>query len=451
MTDGAAFVDAASADRLLAALTAYDALLLAVSGGSDSMALLHLVAGWAARRAGSPHISVATVDHRLRAGSAEEARLVCQVARGLGFAHATLGWNDVKPAAGIQMAARRARYELLARHARTLGARVAVVTAHTANDQAETLLMRLARGSGLDGLAAMRERRPLTPDGAVDIARPLLGVTREALRATLLVLGAAFVDDPSNVDRRFERIRLRDHEATLASLGLDALPIALSARRLARASAALAELADRAWSAAANVHGGLYLTLERARFAAEPCEIRLRLLERALLAFGGGAQPARLSEIETMLSSIDRSTRLGRTLGGCVVSAAATVIRIHREPGRAPIPVLSLRPGQSAVWDRRFRVTVATEASENPDLSIEIRPLGRHGSAVLARQGRDRPCPAQALETLPSFWHCDQLLAVPQLGMHGPGLAPTPAGHVVCKSEFVGHVVKLGHEPGLGD
>ncbi len=168
-------------ERLLAPLTPFGLVVLAVSGGADSTALLHLAARWKKLSGdGTPQIAVATVDHGLRPELASEARWVAARAEALGFAHAVLVWPGEKPATAVQEAAREARYRLLAEHARALagGRPAAVATAHTEDDQAETFLMRLARASGLDGLAAMPPRRPLARDGDVAIVRPVLAVSK---------------------------------------------------------------------------------------------------------------------------------------------------------------------------------------------------------------------------------------------------------------------------------
>jgi tRNA(Ile)-lysidine synthase len=227
----AAPVDAGERDRALAGLSDFDAVVLAVSGGPDSMALLHLVAGWKTEnRFDRPVVHVATVDHRLRPQSAGEARAVAEASVALGFTHTTLTWSDGRSdASGLQEAARNARYRLLTEYASRLGAvRVAVVTAHTADDQAETLLMRLARGSGLDGMAAMAAQRSL--DGAADVmlVRPLLGFGKDRLMATLAAAGRTWIDDPSNENTRFERVRLRAAGKVLAGLGFDNGRLALS-------------------------------------------------------------------------------------------------------------------------------------------------------------------------------------------------------------------------------
>ena len=175
---------------LFSPLASFPVAILAVSGGADSVALMRLAARWQKRHAPHVILQVATVDHGLRANARKEADWVAQQAAALGFEHATLTWRGDKPATGIQDAARQARYRLLAEHARAAAASgpVAVVTAHTEDDQAETLLMRLARGSGLDGLTAMAEQRVIEADCV--LLRPLLGVSGARLRATLEAEGS---------------------------------------------------------------------------------------------------------------------------------------------------------------------------------------------------------------------------------------------------------------------
>ena len=189
----------AAADALLAPLGSFRAIVLAVSGGADSTALMHLAARWVLRSPSAPKLHVASVDHGLRPEAATEAEQVVAQAKALGLGARTLRWEGQKPAAGIQDAARRARYALLLELAIEVARDVlgdlpstAIVTAHTADDQAETVLMRLARGSGVDGLAAMpvvtRVERMSLADGGMEgvaLLRPLLAVPRARLVATL--------------------------------------------------------------------------------------------------------------------------------------------------------------------------------------------------------------------------------------------------------------------------
>lgn len=422
-------------------LARYRRVVLAVSGGSDSMALMVLVARWMAsgRVPEETSIEVATVDHGLRPKSAREADWVAERARALGLRHTTLVWSGEKPKSGVQEEARAARYALLTAHAQAGRQPAAVVTAHTADDQAETLIMRLGRGSGLDGLAAMAPERPLMPCASVMLVRPLLGLSKGALRALLSRAGGTWIEDPSNECADFERVRLREAEAHAAALGLSNTKLALSARRLHRAREALDALTQDALSRIVDVHDGIYASLDRKAWAAQPADIRVRMLVRMIDAFGGMARPAQLSQVEALEAVLVDGRPLAQTLGGCMISQGWTTLRLYREPGRQEIGDVSMEPGREIVWDRRFRVSyrtgenggdgegeagsesVAVEPPE-PGEPVLVRPLGLAAYATL-RDGlaaSDRP-PARAAATLPSIWSGGKLIAVPSL----PG---APAG-----------------------
>ncbi|MGZ5850886.1 MAG: tRNA lysidine(34) synthetase TilS, partial [Methyloceanibacter sp.] len=212
-------------------LARYSKLAIAVSGGPDSLALMHLAAEWRAAREAGPELHVLTVDHGLRAGSRDEALMVGRLARALGLPHDILTWEGHGEGRNaLQARARAARYDLMAAycHAHDIPA---LLTAHTLDDQAETFLMRLKRGSGLDGLAAI----PLTGGWAgIALERPLLDVPKQRLIATLEARGIGFASDPSNSDLRFERAQVRGSASALAALGLTPEALALSARRLRR-------------------------------------------------------------------------------------------------------------------------------------------------------------------------------------------------------------------------
>ncbi len=281
---------------LFAPLASFPIAILAVSGGADSVALMHLASRWAQQHSRRTKLLVATVDHALRGGSRAEADWVGSQARALGLDHETLTWVGDKPSSGIQDAAREARYRLLAARARSFDppGRVAIVTAHTEDDQAETLLMRLARGSGLDGLTAMSDGRAL--DDQCVLLRPLLGVSGARLRATLRAAKLEWLEDPSNDADRFERVRLRKARAALAGVGLTNDKIALSARRLGRAQAAL-DAGVRALQEATRLdqHGGAFASFDHAGWLAAPEELRLRLLAAShrVLRRSGRAAAAR--------------------------------------------------------------------------------------------------------------------------------------------------------------
>ena len=233
------------ANALFSGLENLRGLLLAVSGGSDSTALLVLASRWAKGlkkrlKHSPPKLAAITIDHGLRPESRREAAAVKRLARRLGLPHRTLHWRGPKPKTGLQEAARNARYQLLAKEAVRTGVEH-IVTAHTLDDQAETVLFRLARGSGLTGLAGMAHAAtiPAGRDTAIFLVRPLLRVPKARLVATLRAAGIAHSEDPSNLDPRFTRTRLRALLPDLAREGLDARGLARLALRMRRAEATI--------------------------------------------------------------------------------------------------------------------------------------------------------------------------------------------------------------------
>jgi len=272
----------------------------------------------------------------LRAESAREARAVEQLAGRLGVRHRTLRWTGAKPATGLQEAARAMRYRLLAAAARRAGASH-ILTAHTLDDQAETVLIRMARGSGLTGLCAMMRQTSL--DGVI-LLRPLLNVPKTRLIATLDAKGLTFADDPSNCDPRFARTRLRSLMPGLAGEGLDARRLALLARRLRRAEetievaveAAAQAISEGAWSK----RGPLVLDAEK--FHRLPGEVALRLLGRAIARYGDEG-PVELAKLESLcealaIAMITKILRLRRTLAGALITLKDGRLLIERAPPR---------------------------------------------------------------------------------------------------------------------
>jgi tRNA(Ile)-lysidine synthase len=344
----AAPVSSAEAKSLFADLVHAPALVLAVSGGPDSTALLVLAARWRAALKKGPQLLAVTIDHGLRAESAREAATVKRLARRLDVAHRTLHWTGTKPKTGLPEAARAARYLLLAAAARAAGA-AHVLTAHTLDDQAETVLIRMARGSGPSGLCAMARETVLSflplPAGGereIRLVRPLLDLPKGRLIATLEANGIAFADDPSNRDSRFTRARLRGSMPVLASEGLDAARIALLARRLRRAEetieiavdAAAAALGDGAWTGVGET------LLDAEKFCQLPAEVALRLLGRAITQKGTEG-PVQLGKLETLYESFmtaqksSANMRWRRTLAGALVTVAGGRLTIEEAPARS--------------------------------------------------------------------------------------------------------------------
>ncbi len=419
---------AASFDRIFAA---HDRVAVAVSGGTDSVALMHLVAACTSKVI--DRVTILTVDHRLRSESAEEASRVGDMARAAGFSrHRILTWEGPHPATGIQAAARDARYRLLGAYCRENGIG-ALLTAHTRDDQAETVLMRLARGTGVDGLGAMASVRWL--DDGIAHHRPLLEVSRADLRSYLQSIGAHWIEDPSNDNPAFERIRWRQARAALDDLGLTDGALALTANRAARAAAAL----DWATANAVHAAGSRYAwsplgfaVVSRGWLTTLPSEIRIRVLGTLIEALGGQGSPTPLAALENAvegLCNLQSPMRRGFTLHGAMVRASGDKITVLREPigGRrgTPIPqsiaALPITRGQSVRWDRRFDVHLG-EAPEG----ATIRPLGPDGLAALRAAMTPLPpaVPSRVLWALPCLDFPTLGRAVPHLGIWPGGFDP---------------------------
>ncbi|MGL4445518.1 MAG: tRNA lysidine(34) synthetase TilS [Alsobacter sp.] len=303
-------------------------VLLAVSGGPDSMALMGLVARWCNTTPGAPDVIVATVNHGLRPEAADECRLVVAEAQRLCLQAVTLVCSTLLPGAGLPEAARAARYEALEDAALRHDAG-AIVTAHHADDQAETVLSRLLHGSGPAGLAGMREVRALEQGSR--LIRPCLGWPKARLVATAQALGLPCVSDPSNVDPKFERARLRSGMARFEALGLTRARLALLAARAARADDALAALAASAGDRHRRRSGQGF---EPGLFG-ETEEVVIRVIQAAL----GGATRTRLERLERLVGELRAAFAEGRALrrsaaGHVVELDRSGVLRFRREPER---------------------------------------------------------------------------------------------------------------------
>ena len=386
-------------------------IAVAVSGGSDSMALLRLLSRWSLDR--KIKLAAVSVDHGLRRAAAAECEMAGRLARSLGHAHTTLHWT---PAAGgnLQNEARRARYRLIADWAKKDGCG-AVALGHTMDDQAETVVLNLARGSGVDGLSAM-------PAGIVRNGirwlRPLLDIRRAALREFLRGAGISWAEDPSNDDLRFDRVRARRLIAELAPLGLSVERLAATADRMQAAREVLAQTAERA---AQNC--GHLTELGEVGFGAGfwslPKELRLRLAADALRTVNGNEYRPRL---KPLISALDRCRDAAATLAGCIMREAdGFSLLIMREPAACGPPVPA-----SGSWDNRWRL-----AGQPAPPGATIAALGETGLAKLPESAAVRVSRERLLAS-PSLWEKNRLLAAPFAGF-GAGwsfrLAPSgPVG-----------------------
>jgi len=320
------------------------ALLLAVSGGPDSTALMILASRWVKGLKKKPKLVAVTVDHGLRKEAKAEAAAVGKLAAKLRVTHRILRWSGKKPATGIQQGARQARYRLLVDAAKQAGA-THILTAHTLDDQAETVVIRMARGSGLTGLGAMARRSRL--EGLV-LVRPLLEIPKVRLIATVRAAKLSFVEDPSNSDPKFTRARLRRLMPELAREGLDARRLAILARRLRRADTAIEMETTRA---GVELTGRVALgtvAIDAQKFAKLPAEIALRLLGRAISGLGDEG-PVELGKLEALFAAASPAlqdngkTRFRRSLAGALVTIDKGQLTVEKAPARRSPEALTTR------------------------------------------------------------------------------------------------------------
>jgi tRNA(Ile)-lysidine synthase len=374
------------------------------------MATLCLICDWCKAR-GQALPAAVTVDHRLREGSAREANQVAVWAGKLGARHTTLTWEGKKPAANVHGQARDARYRLIGAWAR--GERIkTVVTGHTLDDQGETFLLRLARGSGLEGLGGMAPLAPFPVRGFDDlmIARPMLGFSHARLVATLEARGQEWIEDPSNAAARFDRSRLRARKRELEELGLTSERLAQTTVHLRRAMEAI----DRAVAGlltSVEVSAWGYALLPADRFGAAPREVALRALARLLTAMGGEDYPPRFDALENALAWIIEGGKAGRTLGGCRLSARDDgTILIAREDTAITRDAIELSAGQMKIWDGRFRITLTRGGP------FEIKALGAKGLALAGPAVELPPVqPRLIARTSPALWTGGRLVSAPLL------------------------------------
>ena len=394
--------------RLFAPLARAGKIALAVSGGSDSLALLDAIDRWR-RRGRRPEVVVLTVDHRLRKGSGREAAMVAKIARSRKLPARILVRAGAAPRSDVEAAARVARYRLLLAACREEGASHLVV-AHHRDDVAETFLLRLKRGAGVFGLAAMR---PAIAAGGITLVRPLLAVPRSRLRATALAAHWMPVDDPMNSDPRLARAAVR---RLLARGTLDPALLAATAGKFAELADSIDASVTALIADAVTVDAFAVAWLDPERFAAAPEQVRARLLVRMLIAVGGDDYPpryARLDALHGAIAASDSARPLKRTLGGVVIERKGARVAFYREAGRDGLPTMRVQPGFDGVWDHRFRVTVGTTAP----LRLTLASVGEAGR----REVRERLGPAAAglppaaVAVLPVVRQGRKIVAIPRV------------------------------------
>lgn len=385
-----------------------------MSGGSDSVALLYLLKEAFAET--SVDLFVATVNHGLREEAETEARHVADIARDLGLPHTILVWEDGPVAGNLQDQARDARYRLLADWANTNHI-AAVALGHTADDQAETVLMRMRRASGVTGLAAMNPRRM---QSGVAFVRPLLKLRRECLRSYLAQKGVEWVDDPSNSDPRFERVRTREALKHLEPLGLSVEALCAVADNMAKARDALDWYSFTAAREVVSVtkYG---VQFDQRGFRILPEEIAYRILRHALTWTSNLDYPPRRAAMSAALRSVRHGSSF--TVAGCQILTRAGRTWVIRELNA--LRDKSARPGET--WDRQWRLW-GQDAS-----GLEVRALGHKGLSQFA-EWRALNLPRTVLAVTPALWEGERIISAPLAGLD----AGWTVNHLKNPEEFYG-------------
>lgn len=385
MSDDTVETPAAAAARFLHSLFKPSHILVALSGGGDSVGLLVALAE-AIRAGGHAHgLSAATVDHGLRPESADEVRDVAALCGRFGIPHQSRRWDGEKPKTGLMAAAREARYELLAEMAEAAGADI-IVTAHTLDDQQETLAMRGARMAADTLGFAKGIADAVLFDRRIWVVRPFLSCGREGIREFLIERGVRWIDDPSNEDMHYERVRvravLRDSDAA-ELLGIDS-----------RAAMDLSRQAAEWLDSHVRIHAGLLCEIARGALVANPRVIFYGLSHLTAVMGGQPFGPNR----DTLVRIIDFLAKgeLGRrTAGGVVFDLRRNALYLMRESRN--ITPLRLTPGARGIWDGRFDVVnrgsaVVRIAAEAAPASFSLPASVPNGVAQRVRMAAPDIC-----------------------------------------------------------
>lgn len=337
---------------LFAPVESQSAIGLAVSGGADSLALMLLVHQWKQLSSHGPKIFVYALDHGLRPEASEEVASVVTTASELGFTARGLVWEGEKPDTGVQAAARQARYRIIGNAMDHDGALV-LLTGHHLHDQAETILMRLAHGSGLAGLAGMKRQARVE---GINLFRPLLELSPCLLVQIVKSAGLTPIIDPSNTQEKYERVRWRKAMPELSQLGLSASTLSRFAARMARADKALNQIAQSNFSehVSRDRFGGLII--ESVFLLEMGEEMGVRILAMMVDMASGQRGRGELAQLENLFFALGSGQFEGQTIAGCAVRKQGDTILVFRESARADPTILCVSPGQKATWDQRFVV-----------------------------------------------------------------------------------------------
>lgn len=383
----------------------------AVSGGCDSMALLLLAKKWMEARGGK--VVALTVDHGLRQNSHEEALQVGKWLAQHRIDHVILPWKGEKPSSNIQAEARKARYHLLTEWCRAHHI-LHLLVAHHADDQAETVMLRLMRGSGADGLAAMPS---CTAVNGIRLLRPLLPLDKRKLQNVLKDAGWLWVEDPSNTNEQFDRVKCRNWLASQENPELISTRLFNTASQMGR----VREILEKETALAMVRYGAIYpegyATLAPEALRTLPEETGLRLLAALLRTIGGYSYKTRFSHLTTLYNALREENFTGKTLQHCVVFPYRGKIFFSREQNAIPTHT-SFIPNTSCLWDGRFKLYY--KGTEHAPLSItSLSPVLWNNftseNQLLIINHRVKTLPKKILYTLPAILALEKVIAIPHI------------------------------------
>lgn len=415
-------VEAVSGDEfaaLMARLGPFESspvIAVAVSGGADSMAAALLTNEWALSRGG--RVVGIIVDHGLRPESADEASLVARRLSALGIENTVLEWRGDKPGTNVQAAARKARYGLLSQYC-AKEAILHLVLGHHQEDQAETFFMRLSRGSGLYGLAAMAA---LQEQPAHRVLRPVLTLSKLRLLETLKTRDVEWVEDPSNQNRKYTRSRVRRLLPSLSAEGLSASRVAETTQRLGQARSGTEAAVSFALARAVSIHPAGIAFLEAELLRRLPRDVALRCLAGMLTTISGSDYGPRLERLENLYGKILSGLSARATLSGCRLTPWRQTLVICRENRQIPQKVLE--PGRLIRWDGRFDVML-TENLGPGTRTLKIGALGTEGWAEIRQElvPETLGFPPLAGDAVAALWDGDGVVAAPHFGYYRRGLS----------------------------
>ena len=376
-----------------------DTLGVAVSGGSDSLSLLYLIDAWSNKK--NLKIVILTVDHNLRNGSADEALYVGELCNKLGLIHKTLFWDHEDIEGNLSASAREARYRLMQN---SIPSDAILITGHTLDDQAETFLMRLRRGSGVDGLASMAEQSYLSfGNDGITIFRPLLDFERQTLRKVLKFYKVDWIEDPTNNDRSFERVRVRDLLARFVEIGIDKNTIGRTALLMQSAKRALNHFASDCYEKFGSCDNG-DIIFDFSEFSKQPLDVKRRLISAAQKWISNQKYRPRLSQVDALINSIDEKVTFSGS--GTICYFHNNSIRITREANAC---VCEIEASNDVIFDRRWKL-IALENCKD----LTIKCLGEDGYTFL-EPGIRKKIPYKTIIALPALFNDNNLINFPFL------------------------------------